>query len=123
MTKESKKLAGLPFKSPKDWEAWLGRNHATSTEVWVKLAKKSSGIPSVTYMEAVDVALCYGWIDGLSKSVDEKFYVQRFTPRTAKSNWSETNCRKVEEFIAQGKMKPAGLRAIDAAKADGRWKR
>ena len=88
----------------------------------MKLAKKGSGIPSVTYQEAVDVALCYGWIDGLAKSLDESFYLQRFTPRTPKGNWTETNCRTAEAFIAQGRMKPSGLRAIETAKAAGQWK-
>jgi uncharacterized protein YdeI (YjbR/CyaY-like superfamily) len=113
---------GRPFKSAKDLEAWLEGNHAKETELWVKLAKKGSGIASVTYAEAVDVALCYGWIDGLSRSLDESFYLQRFTPRKAKGNWTETNCRKAEAFIAQGRMKPSGLRAIENAKAAGQWK-
>jgi uncharacterized protein YdeI (YjbR/CyaY-like superfamily) len=121
--KERKELPTLPFKSQKDWEAWLERNQAQSSGVWVKIAKKGSEIPSVTYMEAVDVALCYGWIDGQAKSVDASFYVQRFTPRTATSRWSKINCGKVEEFIAQGRMRPSGLRQVEAAKADGRWKR
>ena len=113
---------GRPFKSAKDLEAWLEGNHAKETELWVKLAKKGSGTASVTYAEAVDVALCYGWIDGLSRSLDERSYLQRFTPRKAKGNWTETNCRKAEAFIAQGRMKPSGLRAIENAKAAGQWK-
>ena len=120
--KPNKELPSRPFKSPKDFEAWLDRNHGKETELWVKLAKKGSGIPSVTYQEAVDVALCYGWIDGLARSLDESFYLQRFTPRKAKSNWTETNCRKAEAFIAQGRMKPSGMRAIENAKASGQWK-
>ena len=116
-------LATLAFKSQSEWESWLERNHEKAPGVWIKLAKKGSGIPSVTYMEAVDVALCYGWIDSQSKSLDATCYVQRFTPRRAKSPWSKTNRAKAEEFIAQGKMRPAGLREIEAAKADGRWGR
>jgi uncharacterized protein YdeI (YjbR/CyaY-like superfamily) len=119
--KEGKELPTLRFRSQKEWEAWLERNHEKVPGVWVKLAKKGSGLSSVTYAEAVDAALCYGWIDGQAKSVDASFYMQRFTPRTATSNWSKINCQKAEEFIAQGKMKPAGLRAIESAKADGRW--
>jgi uncharacterized protein YdeI (YjbR/CyaY-like superfamily) len=120
--KATKAPSSRHFKSPQDFEAWLERNHAKETELWVKLAKKGSGISSVTYQEAVDVALCYGWIDGLARSLDESFYLQRFTPRKPKGNWTETNCRKAEAFIAQGRMKPSGLRAIESAKAAGQWK-
>ena len=116
-------LATLAFRSQKTWEAWLERNHAKAPGVWVKLAKKGAGVPSVTYMEAVDVALCYGWIDSQARSLDATFYIQRFTPRRVKSPWSKINRAKAEEFIAQGKMRPAGLREIEAAKADGRWER
>ncbi len=125
MTKSAKSpqpdLATLQFKSAKEWETWLEHNHGTAPGVWIKLAKKGSGIPSVTYMEAVDVALCYGWIDSQSKSLDDRQYVQRFTPRRAKSPWSKINRAKAEEFIAQGKMRPAGMREVEAAQADGRW--
>ena len=125
MTKSAKspppELATLHFKSQKEWEAWLERNHATAPGVWMKLAKKGSGIASVTYMEAVDVALCYGWIDSQSRSLDDRQYVQRFTPRRAKSPWSKINRAKAEEFIAQGRMRPAGMREVEAAQADGRW--
>lgn len=114
-------LATLQFKSQQEWEAWLERHHATAPGVWIKLAKKGSGIASVTYMEAVDVALCYGWIDSQSRSLDERHYVQRFTPRRAKSPWSKSNRAKAEAFIAQGRMRPAGMREVEAAQADGRW--
>lgn len=114
-------LATLQFKSQKEWASWLERNNATAPGVWIKLAKKGSGVPSVTYMEAVDVGLCYGWIDSQSKSLDATWYIQRFTPRRAKSPWSKINRAKAEEFITQGKMRPSGLREIEAAKADGRW--
>jgi uncharacterized protein YdeI (YjbR/CyaY-like superfamily) len=114
-------LPTLAFASAKEWEAWLERHHATAPGVWIKLAKKGSGIPSVTYMEAVDVGLCYGWIDSQSKSLDDRQYVQRFTPRRARSPWSKINRAKAEEFIAQGKMRPAGMREVEAAQADGRW--
>jgi uncharacterized protein YdeI (YjbR/CyaY-like superfamily) len=89
--------------------------------VWVKFAKKNSGVASVTYTEAVEAALCYGWIDGHLKPLDERYCLQRFTPRRARSKWSKINCRKAAELIAQRKMQPAGLRHIEAAKADGRW--
>ena len=85
------------------------------------MAKKATGIPTVTYAEALDVALCYGWIDGQRKRVDEQWFIQRFTPRRARSNWSKVNRDKVERLIADGKMQPAGLREIERAKEDGRW--
>lgn len=109
------------FKTQKEWEVWLKKNHAQSDGLWIKFAKKTSGITSTNYAEALDVALCYGWIDGQSKSLDDLYYIQKFTPRRAKSIWSKRNIGKVEELIAAGKMQPAGQAAIDAAKADGRW--
>ena len=118
--KPAKELPTRAFKSQKDWEAWLERNHE-SAGIWVKLAKKGSGVSSVSYQEAVDSALCFGWIDGLARSLDEKFYLQRFTPRAPRSNWTATNCAKAESFIADGRMRPSGLRAVEAAKAGGRW--
>lgn len=117
---------GLPvihFASTKGWEAWLKKNHTTSGGLWIKLAKKSSGIASITYAEALDSALCYGWIDGVKGSLDESYWLQRFTPRKRGSKWSKINCGKAEELIANGRMTPAGLKEIDAAKADGRWER
>ena len=108
------------FKSQKEWEAWLERNHETPG-IWLKFAKKTSGIPTVSYQEAVDSALCYGWIDGQMKSLDDTYYVQRFTPRTSNSNWSKINREKAEGFIAEGRMRPPGLRAIEVARASGRW--
>jgi uncharacterized protein YdeI (YjbR/CyaY-like superfamily) len=110
-----------PFRTQKAWETWLARNHDRAPGVWLKLAKKASGIPTVTYEEAVEVALCYGWIDGQAKSLDEDYHLQRFTPRRAKSNWSTINIAKAEALIASGRMQPAGLRQVEAAKADGRW--
>ncbi|HJU68246.1 MAG TPA: YdeI/OmpD-associated family protein [Gemmatimonadaceae bacterium] len=115
-----KDLPTRAFKSQKEWEAWLERNHETPG-IWLKFAKKTSGIPTVSYQEAVDVALCYGWIDGQNKSLDETYYVQRFTPRTSTSNWSKINREKAEGFIAEGRMRASGLRAIEVAKANGRW--
>ena len=111
----------LPFESKKKWADWLAKQHDKSPGVWVKLAKKDSGIRSVTRDEALDVALCYGWIDGQGKSFDDKYWLQKFTPRRPKSIWSKINTEKVEKLIASGEMKPAGLKAIEAAKQDGRW--
>ena len=111
----------LPFENKKKWADWLARQHNKSTGVWLKLAKKNSGIPSITYDEALEVALCYGWIDGQKGSFDEQYWLQKFTPRGPKSIWSKINTEKAEKLIAGGKMNPAGLRAIEAAKQDGRW--
>ena len=111
----------LPFESKKKFAAWLARQHDKSTGVWLKLAKKNTVIPSVTYEEALDVALCYGWIDGQKGSFDESYWLQKFTPRGPKSIWSKINTEKVERLIASGDMKPAGLKAIELAKQDGRW--
>jgi len=114
-------LQTLPFKSKKKWADWLAKQHDKSTGVWLKLAKKATGIPSVTYAEALDVALCYGWIDGQKGSFDEQYFLQKFTPRRPKSIWSKINVGKAEQLIASGEMKPAGLKVIEAAKQDGRW--
>jgi uncharacterized protein YdeI (YjbR/CyaY-like superfamily) len=99
----------------------LRRNHASSNGIWIKLAKKKSGIPSVTYDEAVELALCYGWIDGQSRGLDDRYHVQRFTPRRPKSVWSRLNTERASKLITEGKMRPAGLREVERAKADGRW--
>jgi len=114
-------LPTLPFESKKKWADWLAKQHDKSVGVWLKLAKKDSGIASVTIVEALDVALCYGWIDGQRLSFDEKYYLQKYTPRRSKSIWSKINVEKVERLIASGEMKPAGLKAIELAKQDGRW--
>mgnify|MGYP000327151126 FL=1 len=118
---KSTDLPTLPFESKKKWAAWLAKQHDTSAGIWLKLAKKDSGIQSITYEEALDVALCYGWIDGQKKGFDNQYWLQKFTPRGAKSIWSKINTEKVERLIANGEMKPAGLKAVEAAKADGRW--
>ena len=114
-------LPTKPFASRKQWSDWLARQHNKSTGVWLKLAKKDSGKKSVTYEEALDIALCYGWIDGQKKGFDDKYWLQKFTPRGPKSIWSKINTEKAERLIASGEMKPAGLKAIEAAKEDGRW--
>jgi len=111
----------LPFAGKNKWADWLAEQHEKSAGVWLKLAKKDSGIPSVTYDEALDVALCYGWIDGQKKGFDDKYWLQKFTPRGPKSIWSKINTEKAERLIASGEMKPTGLKAIEAAKQDGRW--
>ena len=111
----------LLFESASDWEAWLKENHENSAGVRLQIAKKGSGHTSVTYAEALDVALCYGWIDGQKLPMDDKFFIQKFTPRRAKSVWSKVNTEKVEQLIKQGRMQPAGMKQIEAAKADGRW--
>jgi uncharacterized protein YdeI (YjbR/CyaY-like superfamily) len=111
----------LAFGSEKAWAAWLAKEHKSSTGVWVKLTKKESGIPSASRDEAVEMALCYGWIDGLARSIDAQYWRLRFTPRTARSRWSKINCQKATELIASGKMKAAGLKEVERAKADGRW--
>ena len=111
----------LAFASKKKWAAWLAKQHNKSSGVWLKLAKKGSDIPSVTYDEALDVALCYGWIDGQKKGFDDKYWLQKFTPRGPRSIWSKINTKKAEKLIKSGEMKPSGLKAIEAAKQDGRW--
>ena len=111
----------LLFPKQKDWADWLRKNHAKSSGVWLKLAKKSSGSHSVSYAEALEIALCYGWIDGQKKSYDESFWLQKFTPRGAKSIWSKINKGKAGELIRSGRMKPAGLNAVEWAKQNGRW--
>lgn len=111
----------LSFKSPEDWEKWLGKNHASSKGVWLKIFKKDSGKPTVTYAEALDGALSYGWIDGQKDSHDGEAWLQKFTPRRPKSNWSKVNTGHVERLMKAGRMKPAGLKEVEAAKKDGRW--
>jgi uncharacterized protein YdeI (YjbR/CyaY-like superfamily) len=115
---------GLPvvaFASPAEWEAWLAEHHASSRGLWVKLAKKESGIPSINYAQALEGALCYGWIDGQKAALDERFWLQRFTPRGARSRWSKINRDKVAQLTEQGRMRPAGLTQVERARADGRW--
>ena len=108
------------FKNAAAWEKWLAA-HVTEKGVWLQIAKKDSGAVSVSYAEALDVALCHGWIDGQKKTFDAQFFAQRFTPRRPRSVWSKINVAKIEALIAAGRMQPAGLREVEAAKADGRW--
>lgn len=111
----------LPFESKQAWAKWLDTEHDRAAGIWLKFAKKNSGIPSLAYEEAVEVALCYGWIDGQKKGFDDKYWLQKFTPRRAKSTWSKINTDRAERLIARGEMHPAGLKEIEAAKEDGRW--
>lgn len=104
-----------------EWELWLEHNHASESEVWLRFAKKGSNAVTVSRAEALEVALCYGWIDGQARSQDEDYWLQRFTPRTRRSKWSKINREAVEALIRDGKMRPAGMVAVEAAKADGRW--
>jgi uncharacterized protein YdeI (YjbR/CyaY-like superfamily) len=120
-TPKTQELPILPFENQATWEAWLEQNHAASRGVWMQLAKKGAGIPTVTYVEAVEAALCYGWIDGQSRSQDEKTYLQKFTPRSKRSIWSKINVERALKLIEAGRMKPAGLAEIQRAQADGRW--
>jgi uncharacterized protein YdeI (YjbR/CyaY-like superfamily) len=111
----------VAFASPEAFAAWLDEHHATSDGIWLKFAKKASGVASVRYPEAVELSLAYGWIDGQVRRFDDDFYLQRFTPRRARSRWSKINRAKAEAMIAAGAMKPAGLAEVERAKADGRW--
>ncbi|MDP9120478.1 MAG: YdeI/OmpD-associated family protein [Acidobacteriota bacterium] len=111
----------LSFGSRKAWEAWLANEHETARGLWLKIARKGSGIATVSYAEALEVALCYGWVDGQKDKFDDDYWLQRFTPRKARSKWSKINCAKAAELIDKGEMQPAGRRRIEEAKADGRW--
>ena len=111
----------LDFASQAEWEAWLDAEHASSDGVWLRFAKKGSGAVSVVYAEALDVALCYGWIDSQVARYDERFYLQKFTPRRSRSKWSRINRDKIEELTKQGRMRPAGVEQVELARADGRW--
>ncbi len=109
------------FPDAAAFEAWLEEHVGHQPGVWLKVAKKSSGIPSLTDDEAVDVGLCFGWISGQRKGLDETYYLQKYVPRRPRSRWSQVNVRKVEELLAAGRMRPAGLAEVEAARADGRW--
>jgi uncharacterized protein YdeI (YjbR/CyaY-like superfamily) len=109
------------FRTEAAFEAWLAANHARATEVWLRIHKKSSGLPTVTVAQALDVVLCWGWIDGIRKGLDERSFLQRYTPRRARSVWSQINRDNVARLTAAGRMTPHGQRQVDAAKADGRW--
>jgi uncharacterized protein YdeI (YjbR/CyaY-like superfamily) len=115
---------GLPkiaFASAAEWEQWLEDNHAVAEGVWIKMAKKAAGIDSVRYPHVLESALCFGWIDGRREALDERHFLQRFTPRRPRSNWSRINREKAEQLTAERRMRPAGLAEVRRAKADGRW--
>ncbi len=111
----------IAFKSAGEWEKWLAKHHAVSPGLWLKLFKKSSGKETVNYGQALEGALCYGWIDGQKAPFDDKAWLQKFTPRRPKSVWSKNNTAHAKRLIQEGRMKPAGLQEIEAAKKDGRW--
>jgi uncharacterized protein YdeI (YjbR/CyaY-like superfamily) len=124
----SRTIAAVPddlpvilFRSAAELEAWLEREHARSDGIWLKIAKKGTGVESVTHAEAVEVGLCFGWIDGQARRLDDGHYLQRFTPRRARSKWSRLNRERIEGLESAGRMRPSGLAAVEAAKADGRW--
>lgn len=111
----------IPFRDAAEFEAWLDSHVDLAAGVWLKLAKKGSGIPSLTSDEAVDLGLCFGWISGQRKSLDEVYYLQKYVPRRPRSRWSQVNVDKVEELTAAGRMRPSGVAEVEAAKDDGRW--
>lgn len=124
MKSQSKPRAELPihyFEQKTEWSAWLNTNYASSPGVWLRLAKKGANVPSVSYDEAIEIALCFGWIDGQKQAHSDQFWLQKFTRRSDKSMWSKINRDKALALIETGQMKPAGLKEIERAKSDGRW--
>ena len=124
MTSKQELLHNIPvrlFKSWEDWTRWLDKNHAKSAGVWMQIAKNTGDLKSVSYAEALEIALCYGWIDGQKRSYDDSSWLQKFTPRGPRSIWSKINKAKAEKLIKSGQMKPAGLAAIERAKQTGQW--
>ena len=115
------KLPVVGFDGPAEWEAWLAGQHQAVAGVWLKIARKGAGQPGPSYADALDVALCYGWIDGQKAGLDEDYWLQRFTPRKPGSRWSKINTDRAAALIEAGRMHPAGLREVELAKADGRW--
>lgn len=111
----------IQFAEPQAWADWLAQHHPEARGLWIQIAKKDSGIPSITHQQALDEALCYGWIDGQRRSYDKRYFLQKFTPRRPQSTWSKVNRDKVQRLIEQGRMQPAGLAEIEAAQRDGRW--
>jgi uncharacterized protein YdeI (YjbR/CyaY-like superfamily) len=119
--KNAADLPILSFETQAGWEAWLEEHHADSKGIWLKIAKKGTNIPSVDYPQALESAICYGWIDGQKAALDEAYWLQKFTPRGPKSRWSKLNRDKAQALIAAGKMQPSGLKQVELAQADGRW--
>ncbi len=129
MTQKSVKLKSVDdiktiyFKNSEDWKNWLSKNHSASNGIWIRMFKKDSDIKTLTHDEALDEALCYGWIDGQTKKYDERSWIQKFTPRRKRSIWSKKNIERVKLLIKQDKMKPSGLKEINEAEKDGRWEK
>jgi uncharacterized protein YdeI (YjbR/CyaY-like superfamily) len=121
MSTKKPELPIIPFASLEAWEAWLEEHHTTSEGLWLKIAKRGSDLETVSMAEALEVALCYGWIDSQADGFDDQYWLLRFTPRRPRSKWSKRNRAKVAKLIEEGRMKPAGLREVERAKADGRW--
>lgn len=111
------------FTTQKEWEGWLSKNYDKFSAIWLKFAKKNTGVVSITYDEALEMALCYGWIDGLINKYDDTYYLTRFTPRKPKSIWSKTNRLAAEKLIKERKMQPSGLATVESAKANGQWEK
>ena len=116
-------LPTRPFKNQRAFARWLSASHTKSRGLWIKMAKSASGIPSIKYAEALEEALCFGWIDGQAQRIDENWYLQKFTPRGKRSLWSKINCARATALIEAGRMQPAGLAEVERAKLDGRWAR
>jgi uncharacterized protein YdeI (YjbR/CyaY-like superfamily) len=116
-------LPNKKFASAKAWQTWLAKNYDKSDGIWMMFAKKNADKPTVTYIEAVEVALCYGWIDGQANSYDEQYWLQKYVPRQPKSIWSKINIERTERLIKEDKMQPSGLKAIEAARANGTWEK
>lgn len=121
MMEEKDGLPVIAFENQQAWESWLAAHHTESKGLWLKIAKKGTGVSTAQYAEALESALCYGWIDGQKASFDETYWLQKFTPRRPKSVWSKINRQKAEALIASGRMQPAGMEQVEWAKADGRW--
>jgi uncharacterized protein YdeI (YjbR/CyaY-like superfamily) len=119
--KKADHLPIISFATQQNWEAWLKEHYTATKGMWLKIAKKDTGTPSLSYAEAVESALCYGWIDGQKAAGDEQYWLQKFTPRGPKSMWSKVNCDKATALLASDRMQPAGIRQEELSKADGRW--
>ncbi|MBV9614724.1 MAG: YdeI/OmpD-associated family protein [Ktedonobacteraceae bacterium] len=119
--KNIEELPIISFETQQDWETWLKEHHTEAKGIWLKIAKKETNVTSISYAQALESALCYGWIDGQKASFDAQYWLQKFTPRRSRSIWSKVNCDKVATLIAEGRMQPEGLRQVELAKADGRW--
>ncbi|WP_317971492.1 YdeI/OmpD-associated family protein [Paenibacillus sp. CCS19] len=117
----SNSIRYIDFNNAAEWESWLGNHHNKQEDAWLRIAKKGSGVQSITIAEALDIALCYGWIDSHRKSFDQQYYLQRYSPRRTKSPWSLVNVKKAEQLIETGRMKDPGYAEIDLARKDGRW--